>query len=65
MRHTSKLEAVPGQVDGGKAALEIQNARLAEALRQAELMLAIEASTARILSIALARGDTDPDPEAA
>lgn len=46
-------------------ALDIQNIRLTEALHKAELRLAIEASTARILSLALTRGPADPDPEVA
>jgi len=43
--------------------LEIQNARLAEALRSAEILLAIEAGTDRILKLALGRGHVVHDPE--
>ena len=43
--------------------LQVQNKRLAEALRKAEFRIAIDASTARIL--ALARGPVDADPEIA
>jgi hypothetical protein len=45
--------------------LEVQNMRLAEALRKAEFRIAIEASTARILGLALTRNPMDTDPEAA
>jgi len=47
------------------AELEIQNPRLAGALRKTDLRIAIEASTARILSLAMTRGPVDSDPEAA
>ena len=47
------------------AELEVQNTRLAEALRKAEFRIAIEASTARILGLALTRNPMDTDPEAA
>lgn len=47
------------------AELEVQNTRLAEALRKAEFRIAIEASTARILGLALTRGSVDTDPEVA
>jgi hypothetical protein len=55
-------------IDGGQnrrrqAELEIQNVRLAEALREAELRLAIEASIARVLNLALTRGCAVHDPE--
>jgi len=42
--------------------LEVQNTHLAEALRKAEFRIAIEASTARILGLALTRGPLDEDP---
>ena len=45
--------------------LEVQNTRLAEALRKAEFRIAIEASTARILGFALTRDPVDTDPEVA
>ena len=44
---------------------QVQNTRLAEALRKAEFRIAIEASTARILGLALTRGPVDTDPEVA
>ena len=47
------------------AELKVQNTRLAEALRKAEFRIAIEASTARILGLALTRGPVDTDPEVA
>jgi len=47
------------------AELEVQNTRLAEALRKAQFRIAIEASTARILGLALTRGSVDTDPEVA
>jgi hypothetical protein len=49
--------------DRQRAELEIQNVRLAEALRAAEIRLAIKVSTARILSLALTRGGAVHDPE--
>ena len=56
--------AVDGTQSGGqRAELEIQNVRLAEALREAELKLAIEASIARVLNLALTRGCMIHDPE--
>jgi DsbC/DsbD-like thiol-disulfide interchange protein len=48
--------------------LEIQNALNAlpaEALHKAEFRIAIRASTARILNLALTCGDLDSDPEVA
>jgi len=48
-----------------RAELEAQNTRLAAALRKAEFRIAIEASTARILGLALTRGPVDTDPEVA
>lgn len=52
------------EISGGREQVElkVQNTRLAEALRKAELRLSIEASTARILNLALSRG-SEPDPE--
>ena len=47
------------------AELEVQNTRLAEALRKAQFRIAIEVSTARILGLALTRGSVDSDPEVA
>ncbi|HYQ95796.1 MAG TPA: hypothetical protein VER38_02155 [Candidatus Eisenbacteria bacterium] len=56
--------AVDGsQSDGQRASLEIQNVRLAEALREAELKLAIETSIARALNLALTRRGMVHDPE--
>ena len=61
----------PGMEDEGTEAApaaterEIQNPRLAEALRKTDLRIAIEASTARILTLAMTHGPVDPDPEAA
>ena len=60
-----KLTVVQAPADVHPPELEIQNTRLAETLRKEEFRIAIEASTARILSIALTRGTFDPDPEAA
>jgi len=62
-----KIDVVqaPGAGNQPELEMEIQNTRLAEALRKEEFRTAIEASTARILSIALTRGTFDPDPEAA
>lgn len=45
--------------------VEVQNAPLVEARRKAEFKTAIQASTARILELALTCGDLDSDPEAA
>jgi len=45
--------------------LETQNALPAEALRKAGFRIAIRASTARILVLALMCGDLDSDPEVA
>jgi hypothetical protein len=60
-----KSEVVARPKTRAEKELDIQNARLAAALRKAELRLAIEASTARILSLALTRGPVDADPEVA
>ena len=57
---TEETEAAPAATE-----LEIPNPRLAEALRKTDLRIAIEASTARILTLAMTRGPVDPDPEAA
>ena len=58
------IQIVPTPSVAHQAELEISNTRLAEALRQSEFRIAIEASTARILSIAL-YGPDESDPEAA
>jgi hypothetical protein len=65
MKKDETLSIVPEPAGGVQMALEIQNTRLADVLRRTELRLAIEASTARILSIALTGGTRDSDPEAA
>ncbi|HXL14798.1 MAG TPA: hypothetical protein VN972_01840 [Methylomirabilota bacterium] len=65
MMNEEKIDVVQAPGAGNQPELEIQNNRLAEALRKEEFRTAIEASTARILSIALTRGTFDPDPEAA
>ncbi len=65
MTNEGNTDIVQAPVKGGKPELEIKNTRLAETLRGEEFRIAIEASTARILSIALTRGTLDPDPEAA
>ena len=59
------IEVVHARVEGASSGFELQSARAAESRRKAEYRIAIEASTARILSIALTRGPVDSDPEAA
>ena len=57
---TEETESPPAATE-----IEIPNPRLAEALRKTDLRIAIEASTARILTLAMTRGPVDSDPEAA
>jgi hypothetical protein len=64
MKTQGSSNIVPIHTVANQAELEVSNTRLAEALRQEEFRIAIEASTARILSIAL-YGPDDSDPEAA
>jgi hypothetical protein len=65
MHPDEKAEVVTTRVEGASSEFDIQNTRAADSKRRAEFRSAIEASTARILSIALTRGPADPDPEAA
>jgi len=65
MHRDEKVEAVPTRVEGASSEFEVQSSRAAESRRKTEFRSAIEASTARILSIALTRGPADSDPEAA
>ena len=62
MKEEKKAEGIQSRE---KVELEAQDTRLAEALRKAEFRIAIEASTARILGLALTRGPVDTDPEVA
>jgi len=57
MKTPEKRDVVPSEK-------ETASARVADSVRKTEFRTAIEASTARIISIALTRG-IDPDPEAA
>jgi len=65
MMSEEKHDIVQAPEEAAPPKLEVKNTRLAETLRKEEFRIAIEASTARILSIALTRGTLDPDPEAA
>jgi len=65
MHRDEKVELIQTRVEGASSEFEIQNTRAVESKRRAEFRSAIEASTARILSIAMTRGPADPDPEAA
>jgi len=65
MHRPEKVEVVQPRAEGASSEFELQNTRAAESRRRAEYRTAIEASTARILSIALTRGPVDSDPEAA
>jgi hypothetical protein len=68
MKTPEMMEAVPGRDADATTThdpgVEITSERAAESKRKAEFRSAIEASTARIMSIALTRGP-DLDPEAA
>ena len=65
MRTPEKKDVVPGrEVRSVPSETETARPRVADAARKTEFRTAIEASTARIISIALTRG-IDPDPEAA
>jgi hypothetical protein len=64
MKRAETIEVVTTRSVAHQAELETSNTQLAEALRKDEFRIAIEASTARILSIAL-YGPDDSDPEAA
>ena len=59
------VEVGPTRGESASSEFEVQSTRAADSRRRAEFRSAIEASTARILSIALTRGPADPDPEAA
>ena len=64
MKRPEMIDIVPPRSVTHQAELEISNTQLAEALRKEEFRIAIEASTARILSIA-PYGPDESDPEAA
>jgi hypothetical protein len=64
MNRNEKVDVV-NRVEGASSEFELQKTRAAKSRRKAEYRTAIEASTARILSIALTRGPADSDPEAA
>jgi len=64
MKRDEVIEVVSTRSVAHQAELEVSNTRLAEALRKEEFRIAIEASTARILSIA-PYGPDESDPEAA
>jgi len=64
MKRDEGIEVVSTRSVAHQAELEVSNTRLAEALRKEEFRSAIEASTARILSIAPCDPD-ESDPEAA
>jgi len=64
MKRPETIEVVTTRRVAHQAELEISNTQLAAALRKEEFRTAIEASTARILSIAL-HGLDETDPEAA
>ena len=65
VEHTFLRDSVGADQPDKQEKLETQNALPAEALRKAELRIAIRASTARILNLALTCGDVDSDPEVA
>jgi len=65
MKKDEMLEVARARAEAGTTEAEIRTARDGNTKRKAEFKTAIEASTARILNIALTRGPTDSDPEAA
>jgi len=64
MNRKEKTEVVT-RVEDASSEFEVSKKNAAESGRRSEYRTAIEASTARILRIALARGPVDSDPEAA
>ena len=64
MNRSEKVEVVT-RVEDASSEFELPKTTAAESGRRSEYRTAIEASTARILSIAMARGPVDSDPEAA
>jgi hypothetical protein len=65
MRRDEKVEDIPTLTERGKTELETQSTRLTDATRKREFRTAIEASTERLLRIALTGSPIDADPEAA